>query len=306
MKCHDRYIAIAMLMSVPGVSLAQSAGLQNFELRQLQLDRTSAILNAHASALHKRGAALVPAEVEGKIAETRRNSDGSITATTTRGKAVTYDPQVYRPLYVEKRDRTLFGLIPDRTMSVGAFWTRAPGISGLRTSTSYTDLPFGKLPNPDAKNSTSASLSQSASWMEGGAALETYGLNLGHQFNSVLDFVQYTGSLGITADQGATREMTGCLSVARSLASFVTLSVNGTYSNGGRGSNGWTAQADISVTVSPRLVFYLDAQPPSIVQGVTPWDIGMQATTLPNLSISFEFDQGQSWFLGLTHHFAIR
>jgi hypothetical protein len=142
--------------------------------------------------------------------------------------------------------------------------------------------------------------------MEDGSAADSYGLNVSHQFNSDHDPLQYCGSLGLTANQGATGQMVSCASVTRSLAGNVALSVNGSYFAGGLGSNGWTAQADLSVTVTPKLVIYVDGQPPSNIQGLSPWDIGLQATICPNLSFTFEFDQGQVWFMGLTHRFKAR
>jgi len=306
MKRSNRTIAIAMLMSISGALLAQSTALQLFQQRQMQLDRMLAMLNAHSMALLKRGESAQPSEVEGKIEETKPNSDGSITARTNQGKAVTYNPQIYRPIYIQQRDRTLFGLIPDRTVSTSAYWTRALGLSGFRTSVSYADMPFGKLPSPDAKNSTTTCLSQSAAWQEHGGSADSYGLTATHQFNSDLDLLQYSGNFGLTTDQGATRQMTGGFTAARSIASSLILSATGSYFNGGDGSNGWMAQADLSYTVSPRLVVYIDGAPPSSVHGVAPWDIGAQATLTTNLSFTFEFDQGQVWFMGLTGRFKVR
>jgi hypothetical protein len=306
MKISNRLIAIATILSVPLAATAQSAALQVFQMRQLQLERTMAMLNAHSLALAKRGENAEPGEVEGQIREVKSNSDGSITAKTNHGKAVTYNPQVYRPVYVQQRDRTLFGLIPDRTISTGAFWTRAPGESGFRTSVSYADLPYGKLPNPDAKNSTTLCLSQSASWPESGGAADSYGLNLTHQINSDLELLQYTGNFGINTDQGAPRQMTGGVTVGRTVTSSFAATVTGSYYNGEADSNGWTAQADLSYTVTPKLIVYLDGAPPSSVKGLSPWDIGAQATLCPNLSFSLEFDQGQIWFMGLTGRFNAR
>ena len=264
------------------------------------------MLNAHSTATTKRGEVAVPSEVEGKILETRPNRDGSITATTNRGTVVTYDPDVYHPFYVQQRDRTFFGLLPQRTFSASGFWTRAPGQSGFRTSLTYTELPYGKLPNPDAKGSTTASLSQSTNWAEPETVSKGFGFNVNHQFNSDSEPLQYSGSFSVSAYDGATRQLLGSATIARTINSRIALSANTTYIDGGHGSNGWTTQGDLSYAVTPQLVIYVDGQPPTSVQGLAPWDIGLQAGFLPNLSFTFEYDQGQIWFMGLSHRFKTR
>jgi hypothetical protein len=272
-----------------------------FQSRQSRLARIASS-NVRPAKV-KRGMVAPPAELSGKIVESKPNSDGSVTIQTNRGSQATFDPQQFRPIYDPRRDITLFGLIPEQSMSVGASYMHGDGWNLVRTSLGYTFSPRARATEPDSIGTWTTMLAWSNTHVDGFGDSRSWSGHFDYQLNSDADYAQLVGGIDVDVAIGSLRSLLYSLSVTKSLSSTLGAGISLYRADQGAGIEGNYVSFNAFYSINEQVLFYADYQPATHFTGDMSWDFGFQAAIAPRLSLTLELDKDQVWLVAISHRF---